>query len=105
MNVKIAESTIHGRGVFAVEPIRKGHWQLMYGYTIQYCPGRPDTAFGFWNGDPTMYVPYAPFCFLNHSARPNCDVEWYETGSPAVYALRRILAGEELTICYGEEPE
>ena len=48
--------------------------------------------------------PHVPFRFLNHSCEPCCALFYEEfQGRPgvAVYALRDIVVGEELTIDYG----
>lgn len=42
--------------------------------------------------------------YINHSCKPNCEVEIYERKWQInVYAKRNIKAGEELTYDYGKE--
>jgi uncharacterized protein len=53
----------------------------------------------------TSIEPSAPFRFLNHSCEPNCElVTWVPEDSSeprlALYALKSIKAGSELTIDY-----
>jgi SET domain-containing protein len=56
-----------------------------------------------------MLVPKAPFRFLNHSCRPNCELfDWEDdkpdpkTGVKDLYlgVIRKVKAGAELTIDY-----
>lgn len=56
-----------------------------------------------------LLVPKAPFRFLNHSCRPNCELfDWEDeppnpkTGVRDLYlgVIRKIAAGDELTIDY-----
>jgi uncharacterized protein len=59
-------------------------------------------------GDGTSLEPAAPFKYLNHSCEPNCElILWrvpWNTGEVTLevwlHTLRRIGAGEELTIDY-----
>lgn len=41
--------------------------------------------------------------YVNHSCKPNCDYSIRKSGRVFYYALRRIRAGEELTVDYGKE--
>ena len=60
-------------------------------------------------GNDMMLVPKAPFRFLNHSCRPNCELfDWEDekpdpkTGVKGLYlgVIRKVKAGDELTIDY-----
>ncbi len=60
-------------------------------------------------GNDMLLVPKAPFRFLNHSCRPNCELfDWDdetpdpETGVKGLYlgVIRKVKAGAELTIDY-----
>lgn len=55
-------------------------------------------------GDDTVLEPNEPFCFLNHSCEPNCELIIWETHdeSPELFlhALCPIDVGDELTIDY-----
>lgn len=126
MNVYIAESKIHGRGVFAYEEIEEGHWQYVYGelkkdvrfarVVNMAAPGGPgpDVVVGAarwkdycfeWDGK-SIFDPYAPWRFVNHSRDPNCEVEWEIDGNVVlmITAIRDIEPNEELTIDYGYDP-
>ena len=102
MNVERRPSTIHGNGVFAIEYIRKGRWQYIYGELITLQP-HPMAHFCFVADGDLMFLPYAPFCWLNHQKRPNCAVYEDENGVYYIEALRGIKVDEELTIDYGYE--
>ena len=95
----VADSQIHGRGLFADEPIDAGSY------------------IGFYEGEETVendtYVLWVQqdfdkeywlgfdgnneLRFLNHSAEANCEMD-----GQALYAARNIDTDEELTIDYGE---
>jgi len=104
MLVERRKSTIHGNGVFARVQLPKGDWMYIYGEVIplqehpmeHYC----------WEHKDGMYLPYAPFCWTNHSERyPNCEALWDEKDEIYyIETLRIIRAGEELTIDYGYTP-
>lgn len=107
MNVRVALSSIHGHGVFANEHIEEGQWQYVYGELRHIKPGDPFEHYGLeWDNGYT-YMPYGPWCCVNHGDKPNCEV--YADGEdehPIIYitALRDIEPGEELTIDYGYDP-
>lgn len=106
MNVRIQQSPIHGRGVFANESIQAGDWQYMYGDLRIVLPGDIHERYGVEWDEERKYMPFAPWCCLNHSNTPNCEIEELE-GHPmlTVTALRNIELDEELTIDYGHEPK
>lgn len=105
MNVTIAPSPIHGRGVFANELIEEGHWQYVYGELRRILPGDPCEVFSFEWDSKFYFLPYAPWCCLNHSDTPNCEIEWQrEWGMLTIVSLRDIGTREELTINYGYNP-
>jgi uncharacterized protein len=94
--LKIAQSNIHGKGLFATESIRKGT-------VIGYCKTRKTKA----PSDHTLWLERGPVdvtCrlkYINHNSRPN--VAYYDDLS--VVALKNIRPGDELTHHYGEEWE
>ena len=96
--VRVGESGIHGRGVFARTVLFEDDLIGIYaGPTVE----RDDTYVlwiedrdGTWFGVDGMNE----LRFLNHSSRPNAEFE-----GDALYALRAISPGEELTIDYGED--
>jgi SET domain-containing protein len=104
MNVHLLRSPIHGIGVFAREDIEEGHWQWVYGYPHALMPGDPASKYGFEIEDDVQFVPFAPFCFVNHAKDPNCEVQ-SEDFEVVIVALRDLEEGEELTIDYGYTPD
>lgn len=94
-----------GRGVFARRRFRaeqvigviRGQVIDDPEYTSNYCMDL---------GEGRSLEPVAPFCYLNHSCEPNCELFSWETDEPApldrlwLQALRPIEPGEELTIDY-----
>jgi len=101
MNVVRKTSPIHGNGVFAQRRIAKGSWQFIYGEVLPL-QEHPLDHYCFEHKD-GMYLPYAPFCWLNHSETPNCDFE-FRNDTLIIWAEKAIKRGEELTIDYGYTP-
>jgi hypothetical protein len=104
MSVQVKKSPIDGWGVFAVWAIEEGDWEYLYGKLIKLEPGNPMIDYAFEWDDERVYLPYAPFCYLNHSDDPNCEVDtWWSEEPPilTITALRNIEPNEELTISYG----
>lgn len=96
-HVYVNESPIHGKGLYALEPISK------------------DEFIGTYHGDETSkdgtYVLWIfeddkqtgrdgknELRYLNHSLEPNAEFDGYD-----LYALRDINPHEEITICYDPE--
>lgn len=114
--IKVARSRVHGRGVFAACPIRKG--SRIVEYTGQRVPWKE--AQNWPPPDPAN--PYHTFFFsldsgevidagnggnssrwINHSCDANCEtIE--RNGRMFIYALRHIGEGEELFYDYRLEP-
>lgn len=103
MLIEIRRSPIHGHGVFAKKVIRPGTIQNIYGYLTEYIPGSQTERYGFEWDDKYHFVPWAPWCFLNHSTEPNCYV-YVEGDNVFIEAIERIYTGSELTIDYGFDP-
>lgn len=105
VHVRIAPSPIHGRGVFANELVEEDHWQYVYGDVRSILPGDPVEHYGVEWDDGKTYIPFAPWCCVNHSNDPNCEIT-EEDEYPMLYitALRDIEPNEELTIDYGHDP-
>ena len=96
----VAESAIHGRGLFATHEIAPGERIGVYeGPLVEY-----DSTYVLWvEGDDGVWRGIQgenELRFLNHSPLPNAAFEGSE-----LFAMSRIAAGEEITIHYGDEWE
>ena len=89
-SVVIRESPIHGYGLFAKSPIKRG---FHLGVSHIYAPGFE-----------TSYIRTPVGGFINHSDEPNCSkIESPEESMITYYSLvtsRNIEKDEELTITY-----
>ena len=89
-SIVIKESPIHGYGLFAIAPIKKG---FLLGVSHIYAPGFE-----------TSYVRTPVGGFINHSDEPNCHkIESPEESMLTYFSLvttRDIEQGEELTVKY-----
>jgi uncharacterized protein len=110
VHIEVRESDVHGRGVYAVEFIRKG--TRIIEYTGERVPweAAPDDDddphtfnFGLENGDViNPEVGGNDARWINHSCDPNCEaVE--EDDRIFIYAMRNIQPGEELLYDYHME--
>jgi SET domain-containing protein len=94
---QVRKSAIHGRGVFATQPIRAG--ALIGHYEGERT--RRDGRYVLWvqDGDGVIGIKgLNQLRYLNHSAKPNAALWGTE-----LFALRKIEPGTEVTIDYGEE--
>jgi uncharacterized protein len=94
----VRRSPIHGKGVFAAQPIEAGQ-------TIGYFEGHAVARDGehvLWLDDGSALEVTNDLRFLNHAAEPNAD---FDGASLEVWASRPIAPGEEITIHYGEDWE
>jgi SET domain-containing protein len=100
----VKESSIHGRGLFAVEPIKRGETVCIKGgyifnrETLQQVtktlgPAEIQVAEDFFIGPLSEQEREGSMIFSNHSCEPNIGVQ----GQIVFVALRDIEAGEELT--------
>ncbi|KAA3632226.1 MAG: SET domain-containing protein [Proteobacteria bacterium] len=95
----VDRSSIHGRGLFAREPLSRGAYLGTYdgprvrsnGMHVLWVEDNP----GKWIGRDGKNM----LRYLNHSARPNVEFDGFD-----LYALRKIAIGEELVFDYGEDP-
>ena len=89
-SVAVKESSIHGYGLFAIAPIKKG---FHLGVSHIYAPGFHQNH---------IRTPVGGF--INHSDEPNCiKIESPEQSMLTYYSLvttRDIEQGEELTVKY-----
>ena len=95
----VAESEVHGRGLFARKVIPAGTWIGHYesvetqenGMHVLWVEGdEPDTWSGFDGINELRY--------LNHSSDPNGEMDGLD-----LYAIRDIPKDQEITFDYGEE--
>lgn len=119
---EVRGSEIHGRGVYALEPIREGTRILEYvGELISKDEsekrGVAQHKRAVKDGDAAVYifnvsrkydidgdVPWNTARLINHSCEPNCEA--LQTGRRIyIHALRDIEEGEELTFDYGFDVE
>ena len=114
------QSSIHGNGVFAVEPIAKGERIVRYKGKLR-SHAEVDEAYGAIeeNGHTFLFTLNDTYVidgnedgniarWINHSCAPNCEavLEEDDKGRPHkdkvyVEATRDIAAGEELSYNYG----
>ena len=107
VKIEVRQSGVHGQGVYAVQPIRKGTRIIEYTGERVSWEAAPDDEndphtfnFGLENG--TVINPEVggnDARWINHSCDPNCEA--VEEGDRVfIYALRQIRAGEELLYDY-----
>ena len=107
IQIAVRESGVHGRGVYAMQFIRKGMRIIEYaGQRVSWerapdDPSDPHTFnFGLENGDViNPEIGGNDARWINHSCNPNCEaIE--EDDRIFIYAMRNIGAGEELLYDY-----
>ena len=111
--LQVRKSGVHGKGVFAVQPIRKGEAFIEYiGEVIgwpealrrhPHDPEQPDHTFYFHLDDERVIdglVGGNASRWINHACAPNCEAE-DDSGRVWLKALRNIKVGEELFFDYG----
>ncbi|HKB52561.1 MAG TPA: SET domain-containing protein-lysine N-methyltransferase [Ramlibacter sp.] len=111
--IQVRRSGVHGKGVFAAQPIAEGETIIEYvGEVISWKeaqrrhphdPGDPNHTFYFHVDD--KHVIDAKHGgnsarWINHSCDPNCEAD-EEDGRVFIKALRNIQPGEELSYDYG----
>jgi hypothetical protein len=109
----VAPSRIHGMGLFALEPIRRGTaiWRFQPGFDHDFSPEQfaalPRLAreHARWfcfvskeNGHVILSGDHA--CFINHSLTPNTGAPQKFTSPVTTVALRDIATDEEITCNY-----
>ena len=98
LKFEVRDSSLHGKGAFAVKTIRKGS---LIG-TYEGRPTKRNGAHVLWleedDGSWSGLKVTNDLRFVNHSRRPNA-----EPCGTELYALRTIRAGEEITFDYGDD--
>ncbi|WPC66718.1 SET domain-containing protein-lysine N-methyltransferase [Rhodoferax ferrireducens] len=111
--IQTRRSGVHGKGVFAVQPIAEGETLIEYVGEIISWPeaqarhphdaGNPNHTFYFHvDEDHVIDALYGGNSsrWINHACDPNCEAE-EQNGRIFIKALRNIEAGEELNYDYG----
>ena len=88
----VATSDIHGKGLFAARPIRKG---TVIGW-LEGKPARSDGPYVLWTSATEAIEVTCELRYINHSDHPNAC--YYDDLS--VVALRDIAAHQEITHDY-----
>jgi len=111
--IQVRRSGVHGKGVFALRPIRKGEVVIEYkGEVIDWPealrrhphdPSDPNHTF-YFHVDENNVID-AKFGgnaarWINHACAPNCEADEVD-GRVFIKALRAIKPGEELFYDYG----
>jgi uncharacterized protein len=111
--IQVRRSGVHGKGVFALQALRKGEYVATYrGEPITWQealrrhphdPSQPDHTFYFHIDDEHVIdgkVGGNAARWINHSCAPNCIAD-DSSGEVHILALRHIRPGEELFYDYG----
>jgi uncharacterized protein len=111
--IQVRRSPVHGKGVFALQKIRKGETIIEYkGELITWKqaqrrhphdPNDPHHTFYFHIDDKRVIdaaVGGNAARWINHACKPNCEADEVD-GRIFIKALRKLKAGEELCYDYG----
>ena len=115
---RLAQSPIHGFGVFAMEPIAKGApiWRFAPGLDMEFDTSIVDTLpahvrtffsqYGYLDRNvERIILCFDDARFVNHSDMPNVATDYALDAYGVDVALRDIVAGEELTMDYANFEE
>ncbi|MFO1339882.1 MAG: SET domain-containing protein-lysine N-methyltransferase [Burkholderiaceae bacterium] len=111
--IQVRRSGVHGKGVFALQPIEPGETLIEYtGQVISWQealdrhphdPSQPDHTFYFQldDGEQVIDALYGGNAarWINHACDPNCEADETD-GRVFIKALRPIAPGEELFYDY-----
>jgi uncharacterized protein len=105
-SVRIGRSSA-GLGLFAVSDIKKGEFIIEYvGHKLTNKEANENTGKYLFEVNSRLTIDGSPRWntarYINHSCRPNCEIE-IERGHINVYARLRIKSGEELNYDYGKD--
>jgi len=111
--IRVRRSGVHGKGVFAVEKLKKGEALIEYvGEVIDWPealrrhphnPEEPNHTFYFSIDDDHVIdanVGGNAARWINHACKPNCEAD-EQGGRVFIKTLRKIQPGEELFYDYG----
>ena len=111
--IQVRRSGVHGKGVFALQPLARGERVIEYkGQLISWPealrrhphdPSDPNHTFFFHLDDAHVIdagVGGNAARWINHACAPNCEAD-EENGRVFIRALRKIRPGEELFYDYG----
>lgn len=95
------KSKIEGKGMFVLEPVKKGHFVSFLKGKIKVKENKNlKDALGnsYWVGiDKNTWIdPAPPYRFINHSCNPSASIR----GKITMIALRDLKPGEEVTLDY-----
>ena len=112
--IQVRKSGVHGKGVFALQPIAKGERIIEYKGEIigwpealrrhPHDPSDPNHTFYFSLDDGSHVIDAKvggnAARWINHACEPNCKADETD-GRVFIEALRKLKAGEELFYDYG----
>ena len=111
--IQTRRSGVHGKGVFAVQPLAEGEMLIEYGGEViswkealrrhPHDPKDPNHTFYFHIDDKHVIDGKAggnSSRWINHACKPNCEAD-EDGGRVFIKALRNIKAGDELFYDYG----
>lgn len=112
--IQVRKSGVHGKGVYALQPIARGERIIEYkGEVISWPealrrhphdPADPNHTFYFSLDDGTHVIDAGvggnAARWINHACEPNCQAEEVQ-GRVYIKALRKLKPGEELFYDYG----
>ena len=112
--IQVRKSGVHGKGVFALQPIKRREPIIEYvGEVISWPealrrhphdPSDPNHTFYFHVDDQHVIdakVGGNASRWINHACRPNCKADQQDDGRVFIRALKDIKAGDELFYDYG----
>lgn len=99
--IKVAQSGIHHRGVFAVEEIARGERIVQYtGRLLTKAQSERSKSFYLFELNRKYDVIGLNIArYINHSCKPNCETE-IRNGQIWIRSIKKISKGEELTYNY-----
>jgi FKBP-type peptidyl-prolyl cis-trans isomerase len=111
--IQVRQSGVHGKGVFATEPIAKGEVLIEYKGDVitwkealrrhPHDPSQPDHTFFFHIDDKHVIDGNAngnDARWINHACDPNCEADEVD-GKIFIKSLRKLKADQELFYDYG----